>query len=177
MVKATDLQAIGHEYLSPHEAPDAAIVADWKAFANWTTIRARQISSRLYIELTDNPEPYATAEEQAEDIASGHFTVSTANSEHPIWSVQQNVNFRIWHDVEGHTGWVDGAPVAGAPVYGFDRAGEVAAYNRSVETLPYNLKPVLFVESMGQLGGLIVSGTFPSQNCYRSAISLSLDTE
>lgn len=81
--------------------PKAA--AAFKELADDSTRRANVLRQQLTIEVTDNPEPYANAQEMAEDIHKRkHFVVSRAHSEHPIWTPEQNVDFRIVHDVLGH---------------------------------------------------------------------------
>jgi hypothetical protein len=82
---------------------DDAAVPAWKALAAESKIQADAIRQQITVQVSDDPEPYADAAEMAEDIHKNkHFIVSRANSEHPIWSVEDNVNFRIVHDVLGH---------------------------------------------------------------------------
>lgn len=82
---------------------DQKAAAAFKELADDSVRRAETLKQQLHIEVTDNPEPYANAQEMADDIhKKRHFVVSRANSEHPIWTVDQNVAFRIVHDVLGH---------------------------------------------------------------------------
>lgn len=75
----------------------------WKALAAESKIQADAIRQQITVDITDDPEPYMTAKEMVDDIHKNkHFTVSRANCDHPIWSVEDNVNFRIVHDVLGH---------------------------------------------------------------------------
>jgi hypothetical protein len=82
---------------------DQKAAAAFKELADDSTRRYEVLKGQLHIEVTDNPEPYANAQEMADDIhKKKHFMVSRANSEHPVWTVDQNVAFRVVHDVLGH---------------------------------------------------------------------------
>jgi hypothetical protein len=82
---------------------DEKAVPAWKALAAESKVQADAIRQQITVEVVDEGEPYATAQEMVEDIHKNkHFKVSRANSEHPVWSVEDNVNFRIVHDVIGH---------------------------------------------------------------------------
>jgi hypothetical protein len=96
------LQPIAEAYAkAPVYDPKAA--AAFKALADDSTRRAEVLRNQLHIEETNDPEPYVNAQDQADDIHKRqHYTVSTANCDHPIWTPEQNVNFRIVHDVLGH---------------------------------------------------------------------------
>jgi hypothetical protein len=87
------------------EAPvyDQKAAANFKELADDSMRRMEILKQQLHIEVVDNPEPYANAQEMAKDIhTKRHFYVSRANSEHPVWTVEQNVAFRTVHDVLGH---------------------------------------------------------------------------
>lgn len=96
------LQPIAEAYAkAPVYDPKAA--AAYKALADDSTRRAEVLRNQLHIEEVNDPEPYPHAQAMADDIHKRqHFTVSTANSEHPLWTPEQNTNFRIVHDVLGH---------------------------------------------------------------------------
>jgi 2'-5' RNA ligase len=82
---------------------DPKVAAYFKELADDSMRRSQVLQQQLHIEVVDDPEPYANAQEMSQDIHKNrHFFVSRANSEHPIWSVEQNVAFRIVHDVLGH---------------------------------------------------------------------------
>lgn len=96
------LEAIAKAYA---EAPvyDQKAAANFKELADDSVRRMETLKQQLHIEVVDNPEPYANAQEMAKDIhEKRHFYVSRANSEHPVWTVDQNVAFRTVHDVLGH---------------------------------------------------------------------------
>lgn len=82
---------------------DQKAVPAWKALAAESRIQADAIRKQITVEVVDDPEPYQSAQEMCEDVHKNkHFSVSRANSEHPVWSVEDNINFRIVHDVLGH---------------------------------------------------------------------------
>ena len=75
----------------------------WQALAAESKAQADAIRQQIRVEVVDDPEPYASAAEMCEDIHKNkNFKVSRANSEHAIWTVEDNINFRIVHDVLGH---------------------------------------------------------------------------
>lgn len=82
---------------------DEKAVAAWKALAAESKVQADAIRNQISVEVVDDPEPYADAKEMCEDIHKNRqFKVSRANSDHPVWTEDDNVNFRIVHDVIGH---------------------------------------------------------------------------
>jgi hypothetical protein len=82
---------------------DEKAVPAWKALAAESKTQADAIRQQITVEVVDDSEPYMSAQEMCEDIHKNrHFKVSRANSEHAVWSQEDNVNFRIVHDVLGH---------------------------------------------------------------------------
>jgi hypothetical protein len=97
---------------------------------------------------------YKTAEEMSSEVLNkGIFRVSTADSEHPIWSVEQNVRFRAVHDWYTHI--LNKAP--------FNARGELRAYNDYVKLIPANAVPAAFTEIVGQVSYAIINGGFGEQ--------------
>lgn len=87
------------------EAPiyDPKAAPAWKELGDDSTRRADVLRQQLKVEVVDAPEPYATPQEMADDIhKKKHIYVSRAHSDHPVWTEEQNVNFRLVHDVMGH---------------------------------------------------------------------------
>lgn len=75
----------------------------WHELAADSRARADEIRRHMRVSITDDPEPYPDAHAMIADIRNNNnFIVSRANSEHPIWTPDQNVDFRIVHDVLGH---------------------------------------------------------------------------
>jgi len=167
------------------EPPERGIRRAWGALADDCEARAAGIRLLLRVEETDDPEPYAgtfAAGEMCDDIASGHFIVSRANCEHPIWTPAQNVAFRIVHDVLGHYAATVGSlqvkerehvPILGelcsdaaADVAGFDWAGEnraCAAHGALLRTPDERM--ALFCECIAQTAYAIERGHFARQHC------------
>lgn len=85
----------------PEYDPNAE--AAWHKLAEESKQHADMIRKNLDVQVVDDPEPYANADDMIKDIKHNRrFLVSQANSEHPVWSPEDNVNFRIVHDVLGH---------------------------------------------------------------------------
>ncbi len=134
------LEPIAKAYAqAPVYDPKAA--ANFKELADDSMRRYEVLKTQLHIEITDNPEPYANAQEMADDIhRRRHFVVSRANSEHPVWSVEQNVAFRTVHDVLGHA-------VSGGD---FGWAGENLACAAHFPLLSASAQQALFTECIAQ---------------------------
>lgn len=96
------LQPIAEAYAkAPVYDPKAA--AAFKELADDSMRRAEVLRNQLHIEETNDPEPYPHAQAMADDIHKRqHFIVSKANNEHPLWTPEQNVAFRIVHDILGY---------------------------------------------------------------------------
>jgi hypothetical protein len=136
-----DLQeAVAHEYADA-KAYDKKAASAWTELAEDCRRRVEIIQSEIKIEITNNPIPYKSFSEMAEDITEkGHFIVSRANASHPIWSVNQVVDFRIAHDILGHA-----AAGGDWSWFGINRAFQAHA-----PLLTYTAQKALFTEVIGQ---------------------------
>lgn len=132
-------EEIAHEYAG-------AKMYDKKAAGAWTELaddcrrRVDVIRQQIVIETTNNPIPYKSFSEMAEDVQKGHFTVSRANASHPIWSTNQVVDFRIAHDILGHV-----ASGGDWSWFGINRAFQAHA-----PLLSYTAQKALFTEVLAQ---------------------------
>lgn len=78
-------------------------VGAWMELAQDSQRRYETLQGEMQIEVVDEPEPYPSLEEMAEDVHKHkHLFVSRAAAEHPLWSTDQVVAFRAVHDVLGH---------------------------------------------------------------------------
>lgn len=134
------LEPIAKAYAAaPIYDPNAAPA--WQELAQDSMRRAEEIGKHIKIDVVDDPEPYKSHKEMLDDIHNNkHFYVSRAHSEHPVWSTDQNVAFRICHDVLGHA-------VAGGD---FGWAGENAACGAHFPLLSPAAQKALFTECIGQ---------------------------
>lgn len=135
------------------------VVRAWEALADDSQWRAQKIQRELDVQVTDDPEPYPDAVTMVNDIDSGHFVVSRANCDHPVWSVNENISFRIVHDVLGH----GGATSDTFGVAGFDWHGENRACAVHFPLLPVVARHALFVECVAQTGYACARGEFGPQ--------------
>jgi hypothetical protein len=134
------LQPIAEAYAKA-SVYDPKAAAAFMELAQDSVRRADAIKRQLHVEVVDDPEPYVNAKEMADDIHNKrHFYVSRANSNHPLWSVDQNVAFRIVHDVLGHA-------VSGGD---FGWQGENLACAAHFPLLTPNAQNALFTECIGQ---------------------------
>lgn len=143
---------IANEYInSPAYMVDA--VPAFKALAEECEWILKWESGRLEIREVAESEPYLTAEEMFKDIEAGRFKVSNLNCLHPQWSAQQNINFRIVHDVYGHY----------HAKRGFNWKGELAAYKMQAGYHSQLACEALFTEIVGQTACYSVNKEFPAQ--------------
>jgi len=119
---------------------------------------------------TINPEPYADLEAMSVDYleADRHHNsevlVSSCYCDHPVWTEEQNLKFRVWHDT-GHV-------LSGL---GFDPDGELRLFAKQARAFQGNrdleraeeLVAALFSESVYQLAACIALGGFPDRQFVR----------
>lgn len=157
--------------IQPGANGGAVIAGMWSQLAADSVTKAETIRVLLNVAETDDPEPYETAGSMLRDIARGEFVVSRAFSEHPLWTVDENVAFRIVHDVIGHygasvyRGWTPRLNLGDSleATAGFDWAGECAACSTHVKVLPDAARSALFCECLGQTAYAIERGGFTDQ--------------
>lgn len=137
---ADQLEPIAKAYAqAPSFDPMAA--AAWKELADDCVARAEQLKQQVHVEITDDPAPYSTPQELFEDVSKHqHLLVSQAASEHPVWTPEQVIAFRIVHDILGHS-------AAGGD---FGWTGENLATAAHMPYLSPNAQRALFTETVGQ---------------------------
>lgn len=151
------------------DAYSEAPVLEDEAVKYWNALMAStentlypKIEAALKKKAPDNPEagihvvdyhPYQTAEEMAREIDKGIYRVSSADSEHPLWTVEQNIKFRAVHD--WYTHYINKAD--------FSLRGEIRAYNTYAKILPRDAVPAAFTEIVGQACSVIANGSFAEQ--------------
>jgi hypothetical protein len=99
-------------------------------------------------------EQYKTQQEMKSDYENtGKLKISIDYSDHPIFSVKDNIVFRTVHDFIVH--------ILGN--HGFGAKGEIASYNRHAKLAPPDALPALFTEVVGQACVTIATNSFPKQ--------------
>lgn len=138
-----------------HLAPITEVGADtaWALLRDDSLNRAAQIRQRLQVIESGEAEPYANAAEMFADMSAGRLAISRANSEHPLWTVEENVAFRLVHDALGH----------GLSRGGFDWEGENQACAIHARLLPPLARRALFTECIAQTAYAIFCGEFAVQ--------------
>jgi len=120
---------------------DPKAVPAWVELAHDCKQRRVHLEDQLQIEVVDNPHPYDTPEDLFEDVTKkGHLFVTRSNARHPVWSVDQVVDFRIVHDVLGHA----------ASGGDFSWHGENLAFSHHAPLLSPTAQKALFAEALGQ---------------------------
>lgn len=130
----------------------------WMNAGKWFVSEADKIKETIDVSVVGVSDPYVDHISQSRDIDSGIFSVSGENCEHPVWTPEQNISFRIWHDVIGHH----------ESSAGFDMMGEIGVLGYSLQHSPYAFREVLMVESLGQLSFAHINNGFGDQKCFGS---------
>lgn len=131
----------------------------WRELADAVWRQALNIRDQYDVTETPEPTAYASAEALFADLDSGRITVSRANSNHPVFSVEENVAFRLAHDVLGHYA----ARNARQPAQ-FDWLGEQTACRfHGFELRTGLVRAALFTEVVGQAAYALHHGTFAVQ--------------
>ena len=134
------LQPIAEAYAkAPIYEPKAA--AAFKALADDNTRRAAVLRKQLQVEEVNDPEPYLSHDKMLDDIHKRQrYTVSRANTEHPLWTPDQVIAHRIVHDVLGHG-------VSGGD-FGWEGTNKATAAHMPL--LSAEAQKALFTEAIGQ---------------------------
>lgn len=134
------LEEVAKEYAkAPVYEPKAAIA--FHELGRDAEKRAETLGHHLDIRVTNNPEPYEHAEKMCEDIRKRRkLEVSAAGIDHPIWSKQQALAFRIAFDVLGYC--------ASGGDWGWE--GTNQAFAAYVHLIPEEAQKALFTQVIGQ---------------------------
>jgi hypothetical protein len=132
---------------------DLSAVDSYRALASDCVTLADRVRKLVRVVEVSNPEPYATADAMHDDIDSGYLAVSRANSEHPVFTVAENVAFRLAHDYFGHY----------RTRAGFDWPGEKEACKAQSVLLSSDAFPAFITECLGQTAYRVHYGRFTVQ--------------
>lgn len=120
---------------------DQKAVPAWKALAAESKIQADAIKRQITVQVVDDPEPYYSLSEMANDVHQNrHYSVSRADTDHPVWTPEDVINFRTVSDVVAHC-------QSGA---GFDWSGENKAFLVQAPLCSPLAREALFVETIGR---------------------------
>lgn len=161
-----------------NEAPDfdAKVVSHWKALNQSNYILFKRLLSKVNVIFTTNDksrvgsvnilgrdfkieylspdEEYKTQSEMKSSFEkTGILKITIDYSNHPIFSMKDNIVFRTVHDYIVH--------ILGN--HDFGAKGEIASYNQHAKLAPNDAIPALFTEVVGQVAVTISSGQFPIQ--------------
>jgi hypothetical protein len=122
---------------------------------NKSDVGSIEINGREFpIEFIRPQDEYKTQIEMKSDYENtGKLKISIDYSDHPIFSIKDNIVFRTVHDFIVH--------ILGN--HGFGAKGEIASYNRHAKMAPPAALPALFTEVVGQACVAIVTNDFPKQ--------------
>jgi hypothetical protein len=98
-------------------------------------------------------DPYNTQVEMKDDYTKNKVLyISIDYSNHPYYSLEDNIVFRFVHDYLVH--------IKGNFSFG---KGEINSYNLHVKLVPKDAVPALFTEIVGQASFAMTTGHFPKQ--------------
>lgn len=158
------------------EAPvfDKDAVPAWKSLNRSNYLLFKRLLSKIDIVFTTENKPldeeiiidgrsypvieqkdgYETQEEMKRDVQmNNRLYVSIDHSEHPIFSVVDNIVFRTVHDYIVH--------ILGDKPFGL--FGELQAYNLHAKLVPVDARPAIFTEVVGQISWYHIHNEFPVQ--------------
>src|SRR5580698_9859990 len=111
---------------------------------------ANAIRDIIRVEEIAEAEPYPNSDSMCYSISDGLLYVSNLNCDHPLWTVGENIDFRIVHDVLGHyPAWA-----------AFDWDGEIRACLNHARHLSELAQRALFTECIAQVAYKCVYGEF-----------------
>jgi len=116
--------------------------------------RIKVLGKEYPLELITPEEEYSSATEMRNSYReTNELRISIDYSEHPYFSVEENIVFRTVHDYIVH--------ILGDTEFG--GKGEIASYNLHAKLCPPLARPALFTEIVGQASFNVVTGNFPDQ--------------
>lgn len=133
---------------------DEKAVPAYKALAEESKHQADEIRRQVHVEVVNTAHPYKSAKEMREDVHQNrHLSVSDQNLEHPIWSPEEVMDFRIVHDVLGH------AQGGGE----FSWRGQNIATSAHMPHVSPLARQALFTQTIGQASEYKAHGMFGPQ--------------
>lgn len=113
----------------------------WERLAEFVDFKCKPLFNQLEINFV-GIKPYKNNVEMNRAIKKQKkLKIFTPNSEHPIWTKQQNWLFRLYHDYYGH--YAINQP--------FTFQGELLVYQHHIEQIPAGARMALMTESIGEL--------------------------
>jgi hypothetical protein len=139
----------------PNKDPKSA--AAFKAMASEVHDQFEHLTKDLGVKVDFvNRDPYKNVQELTDDLSDNHHIAvlrTASTGAHPIFTNQENDEFRAVHDAFGHA----------ATGRGFDRHGEEAAYQAHKLMFSPLATMALATETRGQNASLIEHGKFATQ--------------
>lgn len=134
------LKEIAEAYAkAPIYEPKAAI--SFMELGRDAVMRAKALTEHLDIIVVNNPDPYHDVQKMCDDVRKRRkLEVSRAGIEHPLWSEQQALAFRIAFDVLGYC--------ASGGDWGWE--GTNRAFAAYAAIIPAEAQSALFTEILGQ---------------------------
>lgn len=133
------------------------VIGAWMSLISESREHARILKQNFKI-IYEDSQPYDDAVEMFSDLENHTMRLSVLNNDsHPIWCGDDNLDFRIAHDILGH--WKMGTC---HNVFSF--RGEISAFKSQARYLRnLSSKQALYTEVIGQAAYRGTTGTFGAQ--------------
>lgn len=112
------------------------------------------LGNKYIIKYIKGGQPYETQPQMKSEVQkTGVLKINIDNSDHPIFSIEDNIVMRTIHDYLTHI----------LANVGFGGKGEIAAFNVHAKLAPKDAVPALFTEVVGQAAYAVYFKGFPIQ--------------
>lgn len=121
----------------------------------------KQINKKVNVQWTEDDPGF---KDILQHEKSGNLPIYTGDSEHPVFTPEQNQKFRLVHDYMTHIAKNRKAGTGKEfTTHGFNLRGEINTYLTHAKIAPKASVPVLFTEVVGQVCYKVTVGNFPPQ--------------
>ena len=155
-------------YDKHHTVVDSRTCLLWNTLSAISKLEAERLQHKYNVTVKYvTGQPYDSESAMFADIENGILLVSTENTDHPIMSIQDTLNGRVWHDLTHYEIKSN---------FGFE--GEVATYKRQVTHVQWHYpefvavaKHTLYLDIVCQVASGLTYQQFPEQKAFYTAIN------
>lgn len=142
-------------YSAESRRVDAPFAFSWRALMAHAREVYAAVGSLLTIEFTPRT-VYFSPEDILADVERGRLEINTEHCDHPLWTPEENLLFRVVHDLLPHVLYL-------RP---FSLEGEVLSFHDHVRRAPPEARLALFTEIFGYAAIRYSTGVYPDvQRC------------
>ncbi len=146
---------VTNAYAAESRRVDAPFAFSWQALMAHSREVYAAVRSLLTIEFSTRT-VYLGPEDIIADVERGRLEINTEHCDHPLWTQEENLIFRVVHDLLPHVLYL-------RP---FSLEGEVLAFHDHVRRAPPEARLALFTEIFGYAAIRYSTGVYPDvQRC------------